>query len=251
VTGAGAGLGREYALLLADRGAKVIVNDIVADAAKSVGKEITDNGGKALTVIGSVHERVVSKAMIETALSHWGQIDIVVNNAGVEIFKEFDAFNDKDLASILDVHVWGSWRISQLAWPHMKAQQYGKIILICSPALFGMANNAAYTTAKGALLGLAKSLAAEGNKHGIQVNELAPMAMTDMARKHISDETTLAWMAEKFPVSHPPAVVGWLVHEIATSAASTCQRTVIALEGSYLARREGHIALGCSSRQNS
>jgi NAD(P)-dependent dehydrogenase (short-subunit alcohol dehydrogenase family) len=213
VTGAGAGLGREYALLLADRGARVIVNDIVASAAESVVQEITAAGGKALAVIGSVDKRAVAEAMVQAAVSHWGQIDIVINNAGVEVFKEFDSFTDEDLTSILNVHLWGSWRLSQLAWPHMKAQRYGRIMLVCSPALFGMSNNAAYTTAKGALLGLSKALAAEGKEHGIQANALAPMAMTDMARKHISDEATLAWMAEKFPPSHPPAVVAWLLHE--------------------------------------
>lgn len=213
VTGAGQGMGREHALLLGSRGATVIVNDLFPDVAESTAKDIRDAGGKAVAVAGSIAERTVAEAILQTAIDKYGRIDILINNAGIEIKKGFPDFTDADLSRMWGVHVLGAWVLTQLVWPHMKTQKYGRVVMVSSTSLFGMPDNAAYVASKGALFGLARSLSIEGAAHGILVNCLGPTAYTAMAKQMLDDETRSAWMEKIFPASATSAVCAWLVHE--------------------------------------
>ncbi|RSM05179.1 hypothetical protein CEP52_006433 [Fusarium oligoseptatum] len=201
VTGAAQGMGREHSLLLGKRGAQVIVNDLDADGAESTAKAIRESG-----------------ALVDTAIETWGRVDIVINNAGIEIKKDFPDFSDADFARMMDVHVWGTWRLTQIAWPHMQRQKYGRVLIVSSQSIFGMPQNVAYTTAKGALFALGRTLALEGQEHGIHVNMLGPVAGTAMAKQMLDgDEASYQWAVSQYPASATSAVVAWLVHEECTA----------------------------------
>ncbi|KAM5347285.1 hypothetical protein ACJ41O_010290 [Fusarium nematophilum] len=219
VTGAGAGMGLEHALRLGRRGAHVIINDLVPETADAAAQEIIRQGGSAVAVAGSIADRAVAEALVDTAIKSHGRIDILVNNAGIEIKKDFADFTDVDVSRVMGVHFVGSWTLTQLAWPHMIKQKYGRVLFVSSTSLFGMAKNAAYVSAKGALFGLGRALATEGAEHGIQVNCFGPTAFTAMAKQMIEDDEAQAqWMERTLPPTTPSAVCAWLVHE-------DCKRT--------------------------
>jgi NAD(P)-dependent dehydrogenase (short-subunit alcohol dehydrogenase family) len=190
VTGAGSGLGRAYAKLLAARGARVVVNDVgmlkQADgssisSAERTAQEIRDQGGEAIADTSSVATRVGGQAIADLAMSQYGRIDILVNNAG-NISRT--SFNKLDLAAaepIFDVHVWGAFYVTQPCYQQMVKQQYGRIIFTTSGvALLGNGGIAPYAAAKGGVFGLMQVLKLEGVKHGIKVNAVAPMATTQL-----------------------------------------------------------------------
>jgi NAD(P)-dependent dehydrogenase (short-subunit alcohol dehydrogenase family) len=190
VTGAGRGVGRGYALLLADRGAAVVVNDLGAsiggngaDAvpAGDVVAEITAAGGDAVADASDVSTEAGAQALVDHAMARFGRIDIVVANAGIVRWAAFPDADEDNLARHLAVHVGGSFHTARAAWPHMVEQGYGRIVLTTSSGVFGLPNNTSYATAKGAVLGLARSLATAGTEHDIKVNLIAPAAMTRMA----------------------------------------------------------------------
>ncbi|KZZ98911.1 NAD(P)-binding domain protein [Moelleriella libera RCEF 2490] len=213
VTGSGAGLGREYAKMLAKRGARVIVNDIVAERANSVAEEIAASDGTAVAVVGSVSDRAVAAKMVTTAVEDYGRLDIVVNNAGIIIMKPFAKLTDDDLTKTLDVHLMGSWRLTQLAWPHMQKARYGRVIMICSSSMFGMKYAAPYSVAKAALFGLTRALALEGTPDGILVNSLAPVAFdSSMAEEVLSGTQSLA-VRERYSAASVAATVAWMAHQ--------------------------------------
>ena len=188
VTGSGRGIGRECALLLASRGAKVVVNDTGGaidgtgeDAApcQTVVQEIKATGGKAVACTSSVVDGADS--IVKTAIDNFGRVDIIINNAGIFGQAPFEEFPDDLRDRHFDVHVKGSWNVTRAAWPHMKQQGYGRVVMIVSSAgLFGMPDAAAYCTAKGALVGLTRALALEGANHGIHVNGVNPGGNTRM-----------------------------------------------------------------------
>jgi NAD(P)-dependent dehydrogenase (short-subunit alcohol dehydrogenase family) len=190
VTGAGRGIGRAYALLLAELGASVVVNDVGvsvdgrgADAgpAEQVVRSIQQAGGAARASTGDVASVDGADAAIATAIDAFGRIDAVVNNAGI---MRWAGPPDVDLANLeahLAVHTIGSFNTVKAAWPHMQAQGYGRIVMTTSTGLFGMANNTSYATAKAALIGLTRSLAVAGAGHDIKANLIAPAATTRMA----------------------------------------------------------------------
>ena len=185
VTGAGGGLGREHALALAARGARVVVNDVGASAASgsaaadAVVDEIRRAGGEAMATAGSVTDEAAMRTMVEAAMAAWGRIDILVNNAGILRDKSFAKMELADFRLVLDVHVMGAVVCSHLVWPVMKAQKYGRIVMTTSSSgLYGNFGQANYGTAKMALVGLMQTLAIEGAKDGIRVNCLAPTAAT-------------------------------------------------------------------------
>lgn len=187
VTGAGRGLGRAHALLLAARGAKVVVNDLGgtkegegsdAGPANEVVREITDAGGTAVADTNSVGAEDGCHALVATAIREFGRVDIVVNNAGISRFATFPEADAENLEKTLDVHVRGTWHTTRAAWPHMVEQGYGRVITTTSTGMFGLADNLAYATAKGALIGFTRSLALAAKPHGIRVNAVAPNAIT-------------------------------------------------------------------------
>ena len=222
VTGAGNGLGREYALLLAARGARVVVNDYGGDTvgrgrsdapAEAVVKEIQDAGGQAIANAGSVAESADGSAMIEQAIEAWGRVDIVVHNAGIGGGTgPFETIRDEHVDAVFKTHLYGAIHVLRPAWRHMKASGYGRIVTTSSATALGVDGSFDYPAAKAGLIGLTRSLAREGAEFGIQVNTIMPLAYTRMAagvpNKEIRD-----WMSATFPAHRVAPLVAWLCHE--------------------------------------
>ena len=190
VTGAGGGLGKQHALALARRGAKVVVNDLggardgsggSATAAQAVVDEIRAAGGEAIANAASVTDFDAVQAMVQQAMDTWGRVDVLVNNAGILRDKTFAKMDLADFRLVLDVHLMGAVHCTKAVWPIMTAQKYGRIVMTTSSTglyvNFGQIN---YGAAKLALVGLMQTLALEGAKHDIHVNCLAPTAATRM-----------------------------------------------------------------------
>jgi NAD(P)-dependent dehydrogenase (short-subunit alcohol dehydrogenase family) len=203
VTGAGRGIGRADARLLADRGARVVVNDLGgsmegagADAApaSTVAAEIVAAGGVAIADISDVATAAGAQALVDAAVEQFGRLDIVINNAGIVRWAGFPEADADNLASHLAVHVTGSFNTTRAAWPHMVEQGYGRVVMTTSAGMFGLPNNVSYATAKGAVIGLTRSLTTAGAAHGIKVNLIAPAAMTRMAGQS-ADEAGSAQMS--------------------------------------------------------
>ena len=190
VTGAGGGLGRAHAKLLAQRGARVVVNDFggAADgaggssaAAQAVVDEIVAAGGEAIANGASVTDRAAVEAMMGEAIGRWGRIDILVNNAGILRDRSFAKMSLDDFAAVVDVHLMGAANCTKAVWAQMRAQGYGRIVMTTSSSgLYGNFGQANYGAAKMALVGLMQTLGIEGAKHGIRVNCLAPTGATRM-----------------------------------------------------------------------
>lgn len=190
VTGAGAGLGREHALLLARLGAKVVVNDLGSDvsgrggsatAAQRVVDEIVAAGGEAIANGASVTDAEQVQNMVAETLSRWGRIDILVNNAGILRDKSFSKMTLDDFRAVIEVHLMGSVNCTKAVWDVMREQQYGRIVMTTSSSgLYGNFGQSNYGAAKMALVGLMQTLALEGERNNIRVNCLAPTAGTRM-----------------------------------------------------------------------
>jgi NAD(P)-dependent dehydrogenase (short-subunit alcohol dehydrogenase family) len=190
VTGAGRGLGRAYARLLAARGASVVVNDLGASTggsgsdpgpASDVAAEIVAAGGVAISDTSDVATPEGGESLVDAAVVRFGRIDVLVNNAGIIRWAGMPDVDKDNLDRHLAVHVGGSFNTVRAAWPHMAAAGYGRIVNTTSAGLFGLPNNTSYATAKGAVVGLTRSLAVAGAGHGITANCIAPGAMTRMA----------------------------------------------------------------------
>jgi NAD(P)-dependent dehydrogenase (short-subunit alcohol dehydrogenase family) len=190
VTGAGGGLGKQHALALAARGAKVVVNDLGGDvhgvggsvsAAQAVVDEIRAAGGEAMANGASVTDFEAVQQMVQQTLDTWGRVDILVNNAGILRDKSFAKMDLADFRLVMDVHVMGSVNCTKAVWPLMQAQNYGRIMMTTSSSgLYGNFGQANYGAAKMALVGLMQTLSIEGEKHNIRINALAPTAATRM-----------------------------------------------------------------------
>jgi NAD(P)-dependent dehydrogenase (short-subunit alcohol dehydrogenase family) len=206
ITGAGGGLGRLHALALAERGAKVLVNDLggMLDgtggspvAAQTVVDEILAKGGQALANGASVTDFSAVQAMVAQAVNAWGRVDILVNNAGVLRDKSFAKMEMDDFRFVVDVHLMGAAHCSKAVWAQMMAQKYGRIVMTTSSTgLYGNFGQANYGAAKLAQVGLMQTLAIEGAKHGIQVNALAPTATTRMTEALFPEDVREAFRAE-------------------------------------------------------
>ena len=240
VTGAGGGLGRLHALALAERGAKVLVNDLggavdgsggSASAAQQVVDEIKAQGGEAIANGASVTDFDAVQAMVQQAIDTWGRVDVLVNNAGILRDKSFAKMDLADFRLVLDVHLMGAVHLCKAAWPHMVAQKYGRIVMTTSSTgLYGNFGQANYGAAKLALVGLMQTLAIEGAKHDIRVNCLAPTAATRMTEGLLP--------AEVLQAIRPEAVVPAMLVAVSEQAPS---RTIFcAGAGSYEA---AHITL--------
>jgi NAD(P)-dependent dehydrogenase (short-subunit alcohol dehydrogenase family) len=245
VTGAGRGLGREYAMLLAARGAKVVVNDVGAGIdgrgtseapAHAVAQEIVALGGEAVADAHDVSTTAGAQALVAGALHRWGRLDILVNNAGISILRPFEEFSDDECRRVLDTHVGGALNMLRAAWPHMVESGYGRVVNTCSDALFGDTGLSVYAAGKGAVLGLTTSLAAEGAAHGINVNAVVPVAATRMSLEAVhGDEQMTMLLRSLFPVRHVASVVAFLAHECVP-----CTGELLHAAG----RRVGRIFLG-------
>ena len=189
VTGAGNGLGRQHALLLARNGAKILVNDLgggvdgtgKGDAADVVVEEIRDLGGEAVANKASVSDRDGAKSIVEDAVNAFGTVDIVVNNAGILRDKSFKNMSLDEWDIVINVHLNGSAYVTWNAWPIMYAKNYGRVILTSSVSgIFGSFGQANYGAAKMGMLGLMNNLAREGASHNVHTNCLSPGASTRM-----------------------------------------------------------------------
>jgi NAD(P)-dependent dehydrogenase (short-subunit alcohol dehydrogenase family) len=206
VTGAGGGLGRQHALALAARGAKVLVNDLggavdgsggSATAAQKVVDEIRAAGGEALANGASVTEFAAVQAMVQQAVDAWGRVDVLVSNAGVLRDKSFGKMDLADFRLVLDVHLMGAVHCCKALWPVMTQQKYGRIVLTTSSSgLYGNFGQTNYGAAKMALVGFMQTLAIEGMKHDIRVNCLAPTAVTRMTEALFPPDMLHAFVPE-------------------------------------------------------
>ena len=206
VTGAGGGLGRQHALALAARGAKVLVNDLggardgsggSVSAADAVVAEIKAAGGEALANGASVTDFLAVQAMVQQAVDAWGRVDILVNNAGILRDKSFAKMELADFELVVDVHLMGAVHCSKAVWALMNEQKYGRIVMTTSSSgLYGNFGQSNYGAAKMALVGLMQTLSIEGAKNDIRVNCLAPTAATRMTEGLMSEAVLAALKPE-------------------------------------------------------
>ena len=224
VTGAGGGLGREHALALAKRGAKVVVNDLggardgsgaSATAAEAVVAEIVAAGGEAMANSASVTDAAAVQAMVDEVMAKWGRVDILVNNAGVLRDKTFAKMELEDFRFVVDVHLMGAVNCTKAVWEIMRTQNYGRIVMTTSSSgLYGNFGQSNYGAAKMALVGLMQTLSIEGAKNDIRVNCLAPTAHTRM-----TEDLGAALPLEKLG---PDRVTPGLLYLVSDDAPSRC-----------------------------
>ena len=235
VTGAGGGLGREHALFLARRGARVVVNDVARDAAEAVAAEIAASGGVAKAFAAAVTDESAIATMVSRTRSDWGRVDILVNNAGILRDKSFAKMSLDDFRLVIDVHLMGSVICTKAVWDCMREQRHGRIVMTTSSSgLYGNFGQANYSAAKMALVGLMQTLAIEGEKYGIRVNCLAPSAATQMTQGVLPD-VSLRLLA--------PALVSPALLELVCDDAPT--RAIVCAGGGHFARASVTLSQGC------
>jgi NAD(P)-dependent dehydrogenase (short-subunit alcohol dehydrogenase family) len=235
VTGAGGGLGRCYALELARRGAKVVVNDLGGaldgtsgspTMAQAVVEEITAAGGEAMANHDSVTDRAAARRMVDEAVSRFGSVDILVNNAGIVRDKTFAKMEPDDFEVVVDVHLMGAVNVTRAAFPLMKQRGYGRVVFTTSSSgLFGNFGQTNYGAAKLGLVGFMNTLKLEGAKYDIKVNSVAPTAATRM--------TDGLWPAEVGDAMAPEHVVPAVIYLCSEDAPTG---HIIEAGGSYFAR---------------
>ena len=218
ITGAGGGLGRQHALLLASRGALVVINDLGGSidgsgsdkgAAEHVVDEIKAAGGEAVADTNSVATPEGGAAIVQTALDAYGKIDVVINNAGILRDKSFHNMTPELLNPVLDVHLKGAFYVTQPAWVVMREQGYGRIVSTSSAAgVFGNFGQTNYGAAKMGLVGFTRVLAAEGAKYNIKANAIAPLALTRMTENLMGGA-----FGDKLAPGLVSPLVAYLAHE--------------------------------------
>ncbi|WVR05503.1 hypothetical protein IAU60_002521 [Kwoniella sp. DSM 27419] len=206
ITGAGAGLGRDYALMFAKLGANVVVNDVSKDGAEKVVGEVKAAGGQAVAAVCSAED---GDAIVKAAVDAFGTVHVLIANAGILRDKAFVNMDEKMWDQVIQVHLRGTFKCAKAVWPIFQKQKYGRIITTASPnGIYGTVGQANYSTAKAALIGLARSLAIEGSRSGILVNCIAPRAGTAMTATVWPKELMDAMKAE-----YVAPVVGFLASE--------------------------------------
>ncbi len=246
VTGAGGGLGRQHALELARRGAKVVVNDLGGSmdgsggssaAAEAVVAEIKAFGGEAIANGGSVTDDAGVANMVKQAMDAWGRIDILVANAGILRDKTFSKMEMSDFEAVMNVHVMGTVKPAKAVWEIMKAQNYGRILVTTSSTgLYGNFGQSNYGAAKLALIGFMNTLKLEGQKNNIHVNAISPVAATRMTENLMPAEV----LSKLKPEYVTPAVVYLVSEEAPTGVVMTAgagafaQARIYETEGVYL-----------------
>jgi NAD(P)-dependent dehydrogenase (short-subunit alcohol dehydrogenase family) len=217
ITGSGGGLGRDHALLLASRGALVVINDLGGavdgtgsdkGAAERMVDEIKQLGGEAVADANSVATPEGGAAIVQTAIDAFGRVDILVNNAGILRDKSFHNMTPDLWSAVIDVHLNGAYNVTSAAWPHMRANSYGRVVNTASGAgIFGNFGQANYGAAKMGLVGFTRVLAQEGAKYNINANAIAPVAKTRMT------EDILGAMGDRLEARYVSPLVTYLCHE--------------------------------------
>jgi NAD(P)-dependent dehydrogenase (short-subunit alcohol dehydrogenase family) len=252
VTGAGGdpSLGRAHALLLAARGASVVVNDIGvlpaalgypgAASAEAVAEEIRALGGKAVADTNSVATEEGGAAIIQSALDAFGSIDIVVNNAGICRVVSFEEMTAADFRQTMDFNLYGTVHTCRAAWPHMKARGFGRIVNISSGSMTGLAWQTAYAAAKGAVFSFTRALALEGTEFGIKANCVTPGALTRMVYAAQAESSSFIAAAKD---TLPPELVSPAVAFLALESCPVTGECIESMGGHinrfYLARTPG------------
>jgi NAD(P)-dependent dehydrogenase (short-subunit alcohol dehydrogenase family) len=241
VTGAGSGLGRTYALEVARRGGRVIVNDLggtvsgegaSSDAAIAVAAEIREAGGTAVANGDDVASAEGARRIAECALDSFGRIDALINNAGNMRAGPFETLTLADLNALLAVHVGGAFNVTQAVWPYLKAQYGGRVVFTASGAgVFGNENLSAYGAAKGGVMGLMNVLALEGERHGILCNAILPNAGTRMTAIFKEGDLGENPWAAKFWNTFAPEFTTALAVYLASGACTTTHGLYSALGG--------------------
>ena len=251
VTGAGGGLGKQHALELARRGAKVVVNDLGgavdgsggnSEAAEAVVAEIKAMGGEAIANGSSVTDDAGVQKMFDDTISAFGQLDIIVANAGILRDKSFTKMTMEDFQLVVDVHLMGSVKPIKAAWDHMKERQYGRIVVTTSSTgLYGNFGQANYGAAKLALVGLMNTLKIEGAKNNIKINTICPIAATRMT-EGLMPEPVLAQLQPEYVT---PAVMNLVKEDAPTGvilsagAGAFSMAQIVETKGAFVAQGEG------------
>lgn len=206
VTGASRGLGREFALALAERGARVLVHARTAQAAEPVVQAIAEQGGEAMAWGAEITDAPAVQALVAAVLARWGRVDILVNNAGFVRDRSFAKLAPADFADVVNAHLMGSFHCTHAVWPGMLAQGYGRIVMIVSSSgLAGNFGQAAYAAAKMGLVGLAQTLGIEGAARDVHTNCFSPIGITSMNASLIPEH-----LHDAFAASHLRAGLLWL-----------------------------------------
>jgi len=222
VTGGGVGLGRSYSLLLARRGAKVVVNGNFRESGSGpeadVAAEIRAQGGEAIGVNGSVSDDVTARRMVEEAMDAFGQLDILINNAGVGKMSPtiFDA-PDETTEALIENHLYGHLRMCRAAFPHLAKSSAGRIVTTGSSVAMGWESpggwDGSYSVAKASLFAATRQLAGAGAPHGIKVNMIMPWSVTPLVEREIGHTPLGKWMTAKLQPGQVAPVVAFLAHE--------------------------------------
>ena len=252
VTGAGGNpsLGRAHALLLAARGANVVVNDIGADpemrgypgsaSAEAVAEEICRAGGRAIANTSSVASEEGGAGIVRATLEAFGGIDILINNAAISIAAPLDKMMARDFRRHIDINLMGAVWTCRAAWPHMKAKRYGRIVNTTSGAMTGFADQAAYAASKGGLWSLTRALAAEGAAHGIKVNAVSPGAYTRLVASMLEEDSPLLQHSRThLPPELASPVVAFLAHESCPVSGECIDAVGGAVQRTFIARTQG------------
>jgi NAD(P)-dependent dehydrogenase (short-subunit alcohol dehydrogenase family) len=257
VTGAGRGLGRAYAMLLADRGAGVVVNDLGGgpdgdgadpQPALQVVEEIVAAGGRAVADNNDVASSDGGNAVIGAALEAFGRIDIVVNNAGIMRWQGLPEVDDKNIDRHYAVHVRGSFNTVRAAWPHFVAQDYGRVVMTTSTGVLGRADNVGYATAKAGVIGMARAMTAGAGERNIRVNCIAPLASTRLGVR--PGQTAAASSSPFLDPEWVAPMVAYLAHEDCdvsgetyAAGAGRCNRIFLAATPGYLGADTGSLTV--------
>jgi NAD(P)-dependent dehydrogenase (short-subunit alcohol dehydrogenase family) len=236
VTGAGGGLGRSHALLLASRGAKVVVNDLGgsrsgegggSEMADQVVDEIKAAGGEAVANYDGVHTWEGGESIVQTALDAFGKIDIVINNAGILRDTSFAKLDEAALDMVVKVHLYGGFHVARAAWPHLRENNYGRVINTTSGSgLYGNFGQANYSAAKLGLVGLTRTLAIEGAKYNITSHAIAPVAASRMTEDIMPPQ-----LLERLQPEYVSPLVAYLASETCTDTGR-----IYSAGGGYMAR---------------